>query len=111
MRVILTTPITSGEIAHDSREPEEKRRSTEWYDKQHSKISRALAVMNRDLGTAQFCHGGRFSLADIAVAYGCGYLDRSQPAHGWRALHPALAQFAERFSARPSFQTTAPPPA
>jgi glutathione S-transferase len=57
----------TGDISHDYREPEDMRKSTEWYDKQRLKIERGLATMSRDLGNRQFCYGDTFTLANIAA--------------------------------------------
>ena len=94
-------------INHDLREPKEKQHAPEWHQRQRDKIDRGLAVIEKDLGSAQFCFGGRFTLADIAAGYALGYLDHALPDVEWRKAHPGLAQLAERLYARPSFSTTA----
>jgi glutathione S-transferase len=94
-------------INHDLREPKEKQHAPEWFQRQRDKIDRGLATIEKDLGSAQFCFGGRFTLADIAAGYALDYLDFALPDVEWRKAHPALAKLAERLYARPSFATTA----
>lgn len=93
-------------INHEYREPPDKQRSAEWFTKQRQKIDRSLALMEKDLGSHEFCFGGRFTLADIAAGYALGYLDHALPEVEWRSTHPALARFAARMAARPSFSAT-----
>ena len=96
-------------ISHDYREPEERRQSPQWYEKEERKIARGLSTMAKDLGAREFCHGERFTLADVAAGYALGYLDQVLPRIDWRALHPNLAAFASRLATRPSFASTHPP--
>ena len=93
-------------INHELLEPKEKQRSKEWYGRQQLKIDRGLAVMEKDLGTNEFCFGARFTLADIATGYALGYLDFALPQQDWRGTHPGLARLAERLFARKSFCDT-----
>jgi len=93
-------------INHEYREPREKQRAPEWFEKQRQKIDRGLAVMEKDLGAKEFCFGNCFSLADIAAGYALGYLDYGLPEVDWRKAHPALRRLAERLAARKSFSKT-----
>ncbi len=95
-------------ISHDLREPESRRKLPAWYDRQRQKIQRSLATMERDLGSREFCHGGAFSLADIAAGFALGYLDQVMPDTDWRSESSALARLAQRLSTRESFITTKP---
>lgn len=90
-------------INHEYREPAEKQRSAEWFARQQSKIDRGLALIEKDLGSNEWCFGGRFTLADIAAGYALDYLDYALPAYEWRGKHPALAKLAVRLAARASF--------
>ena len=96
-------------INHEYREPKEKQRAPAWFERQRAKIDRGLATMEKDLGSNEFCFGGRFTLADVAAGYALGYLDHALPEVGWRTTHPALRRFAERLAARKSFIKTLPP--
>ncbi len=98
-------------ISHDYRKPEAKRESAEWYAKQRLKIERGLAVMSKDPGEREFCFGGSFTLADIAVGYALGYLDYALPEMEWRKPYPALSRLAARLAARDSFRKTPHVPA
>ena len=94
-------------INHERREPAEKQKEPAWFRRQHDKVDRGLAAMEKELGQGQFCFGGRFTLADIAAGYALGYLDFAVPDIDWRKGYPALARLAERLFARPSFSMTA----
>ena len=95
-------------VNHELREPADKRKGADWFQRQRDKIDRGLAVMEQDLGSAQFCFGGRYTLADVCVGYSLGYLDFALPDVEWRKGHPALAKLAERLFARESFTSTVP---
>ena len=94
-------------VSHDY----DKVQTAEWHQKQRLKITRGLAAMEKDLGSREYCHGERFSLADIAAGFALGYLDRVLPDIDWRSAHPGLARLAERLAKRESFKKTEPAPA
>jgi len=48
------------------------------------------------------------NIATIAIGVALGYLDLRFPAEPWRPGHPALTEFYNRFSARPSMAATIP---
>jgi glutathione S-transferase len=96
-------------ISHDERLPDAKRQGAEWYLKHQKKIDAGLATMERDLGSRQFCHGGSFTIADIACGIALGYLDHALPRVEWRKSCPALRAHAERLAQRSSFKATLPP--
>jgi glutathione S-transferase len=98
-------------ISHERRKPKPSQETDAWYEKQRLKIDRGLAVMSRDLGEREYCFGDRLSLADIATAFALGYMDHVLSDVDWRAAHPNLKRFAERFFKRESFVKTAPPKA
>lgn len=93
-------------INHDLREPADKQHPPAWHERHRLKIDRGLAVMEKDLGAGEFCHSGRFTLADIAAGYALDYLDFALPQVEWRKSHPALARLAARLAARQSFSGT-----
>lgn len=93
-------------INHEYREPAEKQRSAAWFARQQSKIDRSLALLEKDLGSKDWCYGGRLTLADISTGYALGYLDYALPDYEWHSTHPALAELAARLMVRPSFSTT-----
>jgi glutathione S-transferase len=91
-------------ISHDY----DRRQPDDWHQRQRLKIDRALVAMEADLGAREYCHGERFSLADIAAGYSLGYLTAALPQVEWRDAHPRLARLAERLAQRESFRRTVP---
>ena len=83
-------------------------KSKSWIERQRGKIATALAAMSADLGEQPWCHGGSFSLADIAVGCALGYLDFRFPDVTWREAHANLAQLYDKLMLRPSFIETVP---
>ena len=86
-------------------------RSAAWTDRQLDRVNSALAAMSQGLGEKAWCSGSHFSLADIAVGCGLGYLDFRFPAIDWRGRHANLARLHAKLAARQSFVDTAPPAA
>ncbi len=86
----------------------EGEKSPDWIKRQHGKIAAALTAMEDDLGDQPWCHGGSFSLADIAVGCALGYLEFRFPDLDWRGDHPHLAHLYEKLIQRPSFAETVP---
>jgi len=91
----------------ESRRPKGER-SKSVIERQRGKVTLALAAMSADLGEQPWCHGGSFSLADIAVACALGYLDFRFPDIHWRETHANLAQLYDKLMQRPSFAETVP---
>jgi glutathione S-transferase len=83
--------------------------SQEWIAWQRGKIDRSLAEMSRWLGAAQWCHGDRFSLADIAVICTLGHLSIRFKEVPWRQAHGNLAKLFDRLHERSSVADTIPP--
>jgi glutathione S-transferase len=84
-------------------------RSAAWTDKQLGKARRGLALMASEVGERPWCHGERYTLADIA--YGCtlGWVEFRKPGGlDWRAEFPALARHYEKLLERPAFAETMP---
>jgi glutathione S-transferase len=78
---------------------------------QQRKIDLGLSVMERDLGTREYCHGNAFTLADIACVVALAYLDHVLLAVEWRTAHPNLGRLSERVEARDSCEATRHKPA
>ena len=88
---------------------DQKEQSKAWSDKQLARIKRGLAQMSADLGEKQWCHGERYSLADIALGCCLGWLDFRKPGGvDWLAEYPGLAKHYEKLKARPAFADTVP---
>lgn len=88
---------------------DKKDRSMAWSDKQIARMHRGLAQMMADLGERAYCHGERYSLADIAVGCCIGWLAFRKPGEiDWLAQYPALAQHYKKLMERPAFADTVP---
>ncbi len=92
----------------EGRRADPQQRSAQWIAHQRAKIDRAVAAMAQELGERTYCHGERFSLADVAVGSCLGFLDLRFPDVAWRTNARLVALF-ERLCARPSFAATVPP--
>jgi glutathione S-transferase len=89
-------------ISHENRLAAEKRRGEDFYAKQFGKINSGLSRMDTDLGEREFCHGGAFTLADVACIAALLYLDRTLPDLSWRKANSNLTRHLISISARPS---------
>jgi glutathione S-transferase len=88
---------------------EEKERSRAWTDKQLSRMKRGMAQMSSELAERPWCHGERYSLADIALGCCLGWLGFRKPGEkDWLAEYPALSSHYQKLMARPSFADTVP---
>ncbi len=85
-----------------------RHRSSQWIERQQSKIDAGVAALAKGVGEEAFCTGINFTLADIAVGCTLGYLDFRFPEIAWRSEYPNLARLAEKLFQRPSFSDTAP---
>ena len=86
-----------------------KERSKAWSDKQLARIKRGMAQMSADLGEKPWCHGERYSLADIALGCCLGWLGFRKPGDvDWHREYPALAKHYEKLMARPAFADSVP---
>jgi glutathione S-transferase len=91
--------------------PREGARSQAWIDRQMSRVAASLKAISQGLGDKPWCSGNHFSLSDIAVGCGLGYLDFRFPQIAWRTDYPNLTRLAEKLAARQSFIDSAPPKA
>ena len=88
---------------------EKREQSKPWLDKQLARMHRAVAQMEADLGERPWCHGERYSLADIALGSCLGWLDFRKPGDvDWHARYPALARHYAKLMERPAFAETVP---
>lgn len=83
--------------------------SQDWIDRQLGKIHASLKAMSSGLDDQAFCMGVNYSLADIAVCCGLGYLEFRFPDIDWRTPYPNLEKLYRKVAARPSFVDTQPP--
>lgn len=85
--------------------------SAPWLARQRRKIEAGTAALARAVAPgARFALGDAFGLADIAIGSTLGYLELRLPDFDWKTAHPALADWFERISLRPSFAATTPRP-
>lgn len=87
-----------------------ERRSEPWFARQQRKVDGAMRELSRALGDATWCHGDRFSQADISVGSLLGWMRVRWPAYAWAEQYPNLARLSDRLEARPSFAATRPSP-
>jgi glutathione S-transferase len=87
----------------------ENERSQAWTDKQLARMKRGMAQMASEVAERPWCHGERYSLADIALGCCLGWLDFRKPGGvDWLAEYPGLAKHYDKLMARPAFADTVP---
>ena len=95
-------------IRYESLRPK-KEQSKAWSDKQAGKLKRGLAVIAAELGDKAWCHGDRYTLADIAVGCCVGWVEFRKPGGiEWRGEYANLARYYDKLMERPAFAETAP---
>jgi len=82
-----------------------ERQFSEWIDGQLVKIRQALDTLEQE--APSLAQG--VTIGHIAIGCALGYLDFRFPEQSWRSGRAALAEFYDRFSARPSMTATTPP--
>ncbi|HSA89921.1 MAG TPA: glutathione S-transferase N-terminal domain-containing protein [Burkholderiales bacterium] len=88
---------------------DKKERSQAWSDKQLARIKRGMAQMASELAERPWCHGERYSLADIAFGCCLGWLDFRKPGEvDWLREYPGLTKHYDKLMARPAFSDTVP---
>jgi glutathione S-transferase len=88
---------------------DKKEQSKAWVDKQLARMQRGMAQLESDLADRLWCHGDRYSLADIAVGCCMGWLDFRKPGGvDWKAKYPVAARHYEKLMERPAFAETVP---
>jgi glutathione S-transferase len=88
---------------------EKGEQSRAWTDKQLARMRRGMAQMAADLDGRGWCHGDRYSLADIAVGCCMGWLGFRRPGGlDWHGEHPVLARHYAKLMERASFEDTVP---
>ena len=95
-------------IRYESLRPK-KEQSKAWADKQKGKLRRGLAAIAAELGDRPWCHGDRYTLADIAVGCCLGWVEFRKPGGiEWRGESATLARHCDKLMERPAFADTAP---
>jgi glutathione S-transferase len=82
----------------------QERRWPDWVEGQKAKIGHALDALE---GEAE-SFGATVDIGTITIGCALGYLDFRYAADDWRAGHPKLAAWFDRFAERPSMATTVP---
>jgi glutathione S-transferase len=78
-------------------------------EKQVARIRRALARLAAELEGRAWCHGERYSLADVALGCCIGWLGFRKPGNvDWPSEYPVLARHYQKLLERPAFADTAP---
>jgi glutathione S-transferase len=68
-----------------------------------------LGMIAAELNDRTWCHGDRYTLADIAVGCCLGWVEFRKPGGiEWRAAYGNLARFYDRLMERAAFADTAP---
>lgn len=88
---------------------EKREQSQAWRDKQLARMRRGMAQLAAELNGRSWCHGDRYSLADIAVGCCVGWLGFRKPGDiDWPAEYPALARHHQKLMERAAFADTVP---
>jgi len=88
---------------------DKKERSKAWVDKQVARMHRGVAQIAQELEGRNWCHGDRYSLADIAVGCCLGWLDFRKPGDvDWHAQYSGPAQHYRKLMERAAFADTVP---
>ena len=88
---------------------DKKDRSKAWVEKQVARMHRGVAAIAAELEGRPWCHGDRYSLADIAVGCCLGWLDFRKPGDvDWHAQYAGPAQHYRKLMERAAFADTIP---
>jgi glutathione S-transferase len=88
---------------------DKREQSKAWTDKQLARMHRGMALMEKELNGRPWCHGERYSLADIALGCCLGWLGFRKPGGvDWQKDYPGLGKQYEKLMERPTFADTAP---
>ncbi len=93
-------------LVETMRRPEELRWDW-WIERQSTTLLKAMDVL--DAVADDMATDGPITIAEVATGAGLGWIDLRFPDLGWRTDRPALADWFEKISERPSFQATEPP--
>ena len=98
-------------IRYESLRPK-KEQSKDWSDKKIGKLRRGVATLAAEFGDKTWCHGDRYTLADIALGCCLGWIGFRKPGGiEWRDEYANLARHYDKLMERSAFAETAPPAA
>jgi len=101
--------LDAGILVRLEAQRDKKERSKAFADKQTARMHRAVEQLAKDLGEKNFCHGERYSLADIALGCCTGWLDFRKPGDvDWCKQYAPLAAHYKKLMERPAFAETVP---
>jgi glutathione S-transferase len=88
---------------------DKRERSQTWSDKQLARVHRGMAAMAKDLEGRIWCHGDRYSLADIAVGSSIGWLGFRKPGEvDWETEYAPVTRHYRKLMERAAFADTVP---
>ena len=86
-----------------------KEQSPAWTAKQVGKLQRSLAMLSSELGDRNWCHGDRYTLADIALGCCLGWVEFRKPGGvEWRGEYSNLERHYAKLMERPAFADSVP---
>src|SRR5262245_42190991 len=101
--------LDAGILVRLEAQREKRERSKAYMDKQVARMHRAADQLAKDLGDKTFCHGDRYSLADIALGCCTGWLDFRKPGDvDWCKQYAPLTAHYKRLMERAAFAETVP---
>ena len=101
--------LDAGLLARYETLREKRERSKAWTDKQVARIHRGMAAMAKELEGRNWCHGDRYSLADIAVGCCIGWLGFRKPGEvDWESDYASVARHYRKLMERAAFADTVP---
>lgn len=101
--------VDAGILLRNETLRERKEQSKAFKDKQLARMKRGMAQLAAELNGRSWCHGERYSLADIALGCCSGWLDFRKPGDtDWLAEYAELARHHRKLMERPAFADTVP---
>jgi glutathione S-transferase len=95
-------------IRYESLRPK-KEQSEAWTGKQAGKLKRGLDMLATELGDRGWCHGDRYTLADIALGCCLGWVEFRKPGGiEWRGEYPNLERHYAKLMERSAFADSVP---
>ena len=87
---------------------QEKLRSSDWIDRQTTKIYQGVKYLSEYLDTKQFFVGGHFTIADVSTFSCLEYVDLRFPKFNWKIEYPNLKNYWDNHKTRQSYLETQP---
>jgi glutathione S-transferase len=101
--------VDAGILLRNETLRDNKEQSSAVKAKQLARMQRGMAQLAAELNGRSWCHGDRYSLADIALGCCSGWLDFRKPGEiDWLAEYPELARHYQKLIERSAFAETVP---